>query len=74
MRYPRVGGRRRRHFAGTNLQPRKLPENAATPTRQVHAVLGRFLEIELIYKIETDQDFPSVRSFMNRMKSKSPGD
>jgi len=39
-RYPRVGGRRERCFAGTSLQPRKLPENAATPTRRVHAVLA----------------------------------
>ncbi len=42
MRYPRVGGRRQRHFAGTSFQPRELPENAATPTRRVHAVLGSF--------------------------------
>src|SRR5512134_3700295 len=41
-RYPRVGGTRQRHFAGTNFQPRKLLENAATPTRRVHAVLGGF--------------------------------
>jgi len=40
LRYPRVGGTRQRHFAGTNLKPRNLPENAATPTRRVHAVLG----------------------------------
>ncbi len=42
-RYPRVGGRRGRHFAGTSLQPRELLENAATPTRRVHAVLGGVL-------------------------------
>jgi hypothetical protein len=41
MRYPRVGGTRQRHFAGTNLKPLKQPENAASPTRRVHAVLGR---------------------------------
>ncbi len=41
VRYLRVGGRRERHFAETSLQPRKLPENAARPTRRVHAVLGR---------------------------------
>jgi len=40
VRYPRVGGMRQRHFAGTSLEPRKLPENAATPTSWVHAVLG----------------------------------
>ncbi len=39
-RYLRVGGRRSRHFAGARSKPRKLPENAATPTRRVHAVLG----------------------------------
>jgi len=40
LRYPRVGGRRERHFAGTNFKPRQVSENAATPTRRVHAVLG----------------------------------
>jgi len=47
--YPRVistgsirrGGTRERHFAGTDSKPCKLLENAATPTRRVHAVLGR---------------------------------
>jgi len=39
-RYPLVGGTRQRHFDGTNSKPRKLPENAATPTSRVHAVLG----------------------------------
>ncbi len=42
MRYLRVGGTRQSRFAGTSLQPRKLPENAASPTRRVHAVLGAF--------------------------------
>lgn len=40
LRYPLVGGTRQRRFARINLQPRKLPENAATPTNRVHAVLG----------------------------------
>jgi hypothetical protein len=40
LRYPRVGGTRERHFDGTSFKPRKLPENAQTPTRRVHAVLG----------------------------------
>ena len=31
-RYPLVGGTRQRRFAGTNSKPRKLPENAQTPT------------------------------------------
>ena len=43
LRYPRVGGTRERRFAGTNLEPNKLPENAQTPTRRVHAVLGGFI-------------------------------
>jgi hypothetical protein len=43
LRYLRVGGTRSRRFAGTNFKPRKLPENAATPTRRVHAVLACFL-------------------------------
>src|SRR5687768_13146460 len=41
-RYPLVGGTRGRHFDGTNSKPRKLPENAQTPTSRVHAVLGCF--------------------------------
>ena len=40
LRYPRVGGTRQRHFAGTSFELRELLENAATPTRRVHAVLG----------------------------------
>ena len=40
LRYPLVGGTSQRCFDGTNLKPRKLPENAQTPTRRVHAVLG----------------------------------
>ncbi len=44
MRYPRVGGRRERRFAGTSFKPHKLPENAVTPTRRVHAVLGAFVQ------------------------------
>ncbi len=50
MRYPRVGGRRQRHFAGTNLEPYETLENAATPTRRVHAVLARTLEGYKAYK------------------------
>ena len=40
LRYPLVGGRRQRHFAGTNSKPHKLPENAQTPTSRVHALLA----------------------------------
>jgi len=40
LRYPLVDGTRQRHFDGTNLKPRKLPENAQSPTSRVHAVLG----------------------------------
>jgi hypothetical protein len=38
-----VGGTRQRHFDGTSLKPHKPPENAATPTSRVHAVLGGLL-------------------------------
>jgi hypothetical protein len=41
-RYPLVGGTRQRRFDGINFKPHKLPENAATPTSRVHAVLGSF--------------------------------
>ncbi len=43
-RYPRVGGTRSHRFDGTRLEPRNLPENAASPTRRVHAVLGALTE------------------------------
>ena len=45
LRYPRVGGLRERHFAGANFKPRELLENAQTPTRRVHAVLGAVVGI-----------------------------
>jgi len=38
-----VGGTRQRRFAGTSFKPKKLLENAQTPTSRVHAVLARFL-------------------------------
>ena len=34
-RYPLVGGTRQRRFDGTNFKPRRLPENAQTPTTTV---------------------------------------
>src|SRR5687768_4070155 len=40
LRYPLVGETRQPHFDGTNFKPRKVPENPATPTSRVHAVLG----------------------------------
>jgi hypothetical protein len=49
VRYPRVGGTRQRHCDGTNFQPRKRLENAQSPTRRVHAVLGSTLELETSY-------------------------
>ncbi len=51
LRYPRVGGRRERRFAGTRLRPRKLLENAARPTRRVHAVLGSFWGVTIALPI-----------------------
>jgi len=42
VRYPLVGGTRQPWFDGTNFKPRKLLENAQTPTSRVHAVLGSF--------------------------------
>jgi hypothetical protein len=43
VRYPLVGGTRERHFSGINSKPRKVPENAQTPTSRVHAMLARDL-------------------------------
>jgi hypothetical protein len=36
-RYPLVGGTRQRLFAGTNFKPRKVSENAVSPTSRVLA-------------------------------------
>jgi hypothetical protein len=48
-RYLLVGGTRQRRFDGTSLKPTKLPENAATPTSRVHALLGGFTERNTFY-------------------------
>ncbi len=53
MRYPRVGGRRGRRFAGTSFQPRKRLENAQSPTRRVHAVLGGSFE-KLLFIVDLE--------------------
>jgi hypothetical protein len=42
LRYPQVGGTREQYFSGIRLMPRKVLENAQTPTCRVHAVLGGF--------------------------------
>ncbi len=57
LRYPRVGGTRPRRFDGTNLKPSIRPENAATPTRRVHAVLGGLIShnCALVKAIENSQ-------------------
>jgi hypothetical protein len=59
LRYPRVGGRRERHFAGTNSKPRKLPKNAATPTRRVHAVLGNLVPTSM--QLERENRYPHAK-------------
>jgi hypothetical protein len=45
---------RQRHFDGANSKPQKTPENAQTPTSQVHAVLGGVLQY-LNAVIKSDQ-------------------
>ena len=40
LRYRRLGGLRERDFDGANLKLRKVLENAQTPRRRVHALLG----------------------------------
>jgi len=51
LRYPLVVGTRQRHFTGTNFKPRKVLENAPTPTSRVHAVLGGFIDMAGFTKI-----------------------
>ena len=47
LRYPLVGGARRRYFNGTNCKPQKLLENTQTPACRVHAVLAALYGLEL---------------------------
>ncbi len=58
-RYPLVGGTRQRHFIGNNFKPRKLPENAQTPTSRVHAVLGGVV----IRSLNHHQEVPHPSAF-----------
>jgi hypothetical protein len=59
LRYLLVGGTRERRFDETSLKPRKVPENAQTPTTmapmlfgdRVHAVLGAGLFRSLTIKL-----------------------
>jgi hypothetical protein len=39
-RYPLVGGTGQRHFDGTNFKPKKLLENAQTPTTMAPMLVG----------------------------------
>ena len=50
-RYPLAGGMRQRYFIGNNLNPRKVLENAQTPTSQVLAVLGWLSNLAHILKV-----------------------
>jgi hypothetical protein len=51
----RWGGTGERRVGGTNFKPRKQLENAATPTRRAHAVLGVFAVIRFM-PLATSQD------------------
>jgi hypothetical protein len=57
-----VGGTRERHFAGTNSKPHKVLENAQTPTRRVHAVLG---SLKSYFLEDSFQDIQPNASFNN---------
>ncbi len=67
MRYRRVGGTRSHYFAGTNSKPRKLLENAATPTRRVHAVLGGIIVVSISYKQELPERNSEARSIFHKV-------
>ncbi len=75
----RVDGTRQRRFAGTSLEPRKLPENAATPTLmtpayfaggRVHAVLGSFVLWRLVlFAIAAILLLAAFRNYAQRLLS-----
>ncbi len=60
LRYPPVGGTRQRRFDGTSFEPRKLPENAASPTSRVHALLGGVLLDTLMVAKTLRQSLPKL--------------
>src|SRR5574341_2368955 len=68
--YPLVGGRRQRHFDGTNSKPRKLLENAATPTTTAPAHFAGDLVHALLAAVSWPHLLPlpfSVISTAHRM-------
>ena len=62
VRYPRVGGTRQHRFDRTSSQPRNLPENAAPPTRRVHALLGCGVASKIISGKFAIKVLPSILS------------
>jgi hypothetical protein len=62
-----VGGTRQRRFDGTSLKPRNLPENAATPTRRVHAVLGTLDERKT--RLRKKDNWINLKKFWHTMQS-----
>lgn len=51
-----MGGTRQRRFDGISLKPRKVLENAQTPTSLVHAVLGgERVDSRLLYGVESTE-------------------
>jgi hypothetical protein len=72
VRYPLVGGTRQRHFSGIHSKPRKVLENAPTPTSRVHAVLARFLYGDVFaiirpFSANLFNVMSNIPSFMPRM-------
>ena len=49
-----VGGTRQRRFDGVRWKPRRVPENAETPTSRVHAVLGGLTECKIHWLTKKD--------------------
>ena len=62
-RYPLVGGTRERHFDGTSFKPRKLPENAPTPTSRVHALLGGNVLVRNLFYSSLERSIPKNQIF-----------
>jgi hypothetical protein len=61
LRYPLVGGTRQRHFAGTSFKPRKLPDNAQTPTTMAPVHFrgsgARIVRLRLTYLSRSSDQF-----------------
>jgi hypothetical protein len=73
-RYPLVGGRRQRRFAGTSLEPEKCLKTRRVPASRVHAVLAVFIpKLNSIINISHGKIDVGVEMFLPKNASRKIG-